>query len=1016
MAAHEFIIGLGGVGGQCIAAFKRNCKVHSKDYELIRSKGASPFQYLYIDSSDDICKLDEPWKVYGKSVRLDETDIILMNDMSGKSVSSVSAEKNVKAWIGDIGQAYSNFQGESKSELFGLKGAGQLRRYGRVLFATHASTIQDALLDKIRKLISNATGDVNFRIFCTLGGGTGSGGIIDLVTMIREMERDLSTSEFKIFIYPFVGGKIAGKEGDTGSFFENEYAALRDLNAMAMGLHYTPHLVCGAQAGSRFNLQGCPFPITNICLSSEVSEGTPDIEQQVDYMVKACFDTILYEYTSNNAKCLKSITNEDLEIHKGEGIDLADQTPAQILRSYKFSAIASKRWCVPTTQIAEYLRLKREVAMLESLLDGAPLPNPNMTRQLELDLAFRMTNSETLKILNDKSVDLLASLNKEKNEAIKKGKFDKEELSLLHELSDVAVKKANSLDRDQQLALNLDSAIKADIAGLMADFVEKVETQLDWVSVTNAWGIKDIITYLERYEKQTVEKWKTTHAVSRSVDEKEAVETGCILKMEQREKEWAKLGPLVKLALTNWKVIPMLENQCMDATTRVECVFDAYKANVIQKMVTEAKRALGAYRAKVKRAADDIKARKDTVEKDAKAILDALEGNTDKPNLAEQYEFSVDELKDVVKYIQDKMADEHRRQMADVFCPVWKEYIGTLNKYKEKLFEAVNTPLSEKLYDASAEMERSAADQLGYSDLLVSNVLEKLKGIAGHSDNEEDWERQLGDKIRKLMASFRLSVSMPKSVSGRMAGSQTSPQRTLCIGFPNRAPKDKFYNWIQDAMFKALKTEYRPSAGKVDVFFHDSDDEIRVMFIPYWMPACFANITNIVYKKYMATVQKRETGAPKLYFANIDDDEKISPATKPCISRDGDPNMHHFRKVELGKKLYVNITKPNGEVERRAIVKETENGFSVLKNNNLLPDYEQYDADMQFHPDAAAEEILTHAYTLALTSMSKEEKQCVVSEKEKMVWAIYEKSQDAASSEYVENKEELDALKKVLGL
>lgn len=1019
-AAHEFIIGLGGVGGQCIAAFRRNCKIHADDYAYIKNKGAKEFQYLYIDSSDDISKLDKPWRVYGKSVKLNQSDIILMNDMEGKSVTSVSSAKNIKPWVGDISLAYNNMQSEGAGELFGLKGAGQLRRYGRVMFADHASTIYATLLQKVNELVQGSASDVNFRIFCTLGGGTGSGGVIDMITMIRELERGLSNTKFKIFVYPFVGGVFAGDDSNTGSFFENEYAALRDLNALALGHRYCPHIVAGVNAGKRFDLDGFTHPITNICLSSEVAEGTPSLDEQIEFIVKACFDTILYEYSANKPQCLKCITNEDLETHKGEGSDIEDGTPNPILRSYKFSTIASKRWCVPTTQIAEYLRLKREKAMFESLLNGAPLPKPNMPRQLDLELSFRLETSDTLELLEKKRSSLLEQLDKEKEEAIKSGKFGKDELAEIRGISDAAVKKAKLLEKDQPLALELDAAIKKDIENLMSDFVEKVEMQLDWISVTNAWGVEDILNYLNRYKTGTVDAWKTSHCVTRTVEEKENLEKGCLNKMAEREKEWEKLGVLTKLALSGMKVIPMLKAQHQDGTTRVACAFDSFRAGVIDRMAKEAKQALTAYAAKVDRAKTDIGSRMQVLDKDALGVYNDLRAKSGAANLTDRYEFNVRDLDAVVKYIEENMTGEHREQMVDIFCPIWQKCVPTLREYTEKQVDLTISPLAGKLYEAAAELEATAADNLGISDLLVANILDKLRKMAGQSDDESVWQQNLGPQIATFASSFRLSASMPPTARGRRAGANgdgiASPAKALLFGFPKSANQDAFFNWLKQSLINSLPVAYRPSAAKIDVFEHSSDDEIRLMYVPYWLPARFANITNIVYKKYAATLQLKEKGAPTLYFANIDDDEKLDPFTKPCVSAEGDPNLAHLQKLELGKLLYVNISKPNGEVVHRPIVIEDEKGYAVLKSDKLLPDYQTYDKESKAHPGREDEKLLVKAYTMALNSMTKEEKQEILMAKEQKVMEVFEQTQDALSPEYKALKAEADELKKTLGL
>ena len=222
MAKNQLIIGLGGVGGRSIAAFRKATVLHKDDYEKLRGEGYK-FEYLYIDSNNDCLGADN-WEIYGKSVKLDPADIVLLKQTSGKtapSIRTISGYENIKPWIGDLRSSFAkrsskvNIDDESlDSEIFGLDGAGQLRRYGRVLFAINSQTIRQCLQNKLSVLTSGAASEVDVRIFCTLGGGTGSGSIVDTVTLIQELA--VGGHKYKTFVYPFVAGELRDAQ-DTGS-------------------------------------------------------------------------------------------------------------------------------------------------------------------------------------------------------------------------------------------------------------------------------------------------------------------------------------------------------------------------------------------------------------------------------------------------------------------------------------------------------------------------------------------------------------------------------------------------------------------------------------------------------------------------------------------------------------------------------------------------------------------------------------------------------------------------------
>lgn len=194
MSNHQLIIGLGGVGGLSVAAFRRTVVAYENDYKFLTEERGTRFEYLYIDSNDDVLNSDI-WSIYGKSVRLNRSDFVMLKEGDGTdSIKEISLQENIAPWIGNVAEHFARQIGKSDtgdgslgSELVGLAGTGQLRRYGRVLFALHAQDIRVNLRNKIAKLTRESDSDVDVRIFCSLGGGTGSGSIVDMVTLIQRL-------------------------------------------------------------------------------------------------------------------------------------------------------------------------------------------------------------------------------------------------------------------------------------------------------------------------------------------------------------------------------------------------------------------------------------------------------------------------------------------------------------------------------------------------------------------------------------------------------------------------------------------------------------------------------------------------------------------------------------------------------------------------------------------------------------------------------------------------------------
>ena len=65
--ANHLLIGLGGTGGKILRSFR---KTIFREFRSEQPKGAN-VRYLYIDSSDEMMKHDDPsWKILGQSVQL----------------------------------------------------------------------------------------------------------------------------------------------------------------------------------------------------------------------------------------------------------------------------------------------------------------------------------------------------------------------------------------------------------------------------------------------------------------------------------------------------------------------------------------------------------------------------------------------------------------------------------------------------------------------------------------------------------------------------------------------------------------------------------------------------------------------------------------------------------------------------------------------------------------------------------------------------------------------------------
>lgn len=223
MLNHLFI-GLGGQGGNSLGALRKVIASRKSDVETLKNQGFN-HDFLYIDSSRDVSDTRKVWKHFGENLALDpDSFLYLKDDGEELDAASMALRPDISPWIGDPTKLEAFLQGAPD-----IVGANQRRRLGRVLFARNADRIRKAVCeDKIEPMLS-ASYRCAIHIFASLAGGTGSGGIIDLVTMLRSEFKNAGTEDgFPIFLYLYVTDRDF-EDAKVGYFHANQAAALRDL-------------------------------------------------------------------------------------------------------------------------------------------------------------------------------------------------------------------------------------------------------------------------------------------------------------------------------------------------------------------------------------------------------------------------------------------------------------------------------------------------------------------------------------------------------------------------------------------------------------------------------------------------------------------------------------------------------------------------------------------------------------------------------------------------------------------
>lgn len=352
---NHILIGLGGTGGKILREFKMRM---FEEFPDSKEREKQSVQLLYVDSTKEMMPKDgkgrADFRVMGldASFTNDEFLFIKGNDVSYildhiDSFPSVKGiVKNaqaVKSAIGNLGEA-----------------AGQMRRAGRLLFASNAVAFVNAVQNAFARCaqISGNESDLFIHIFAGLAGGTGSGSIIDAIVQCRKLYPDATIS-----VYAMIPEMNLPKANmDQGRYYQNGYAAINELNALQAG-RYNPHDITGSGPANVWSarVHGVANGIT---LYSNVNDNGLRLDslKELPKVVSDYVYSRIFLINSQNKACediirgysFENMNNFEVEYDELGG-DLADNQEQLIARTKKVNSFGIKRVMYPELRVLKHI-------------------------------------------------------------------------------------------------------------------------------------------------------------------------------------------------------------------------------------------------------------------------------------------------------------------------------------------------------------------------------------------------------------------------------------------------------------------------------------------------------------------------------------------------------------------------------------------------------------------------------------------------------------------------------------
>lgn len=356
---NHLIIGLGGTGGRILRSFR-------KAQFLERNYDTSNIGFLFVDTDDSLMSGGDSWRIMGQSVDLPEGSKLQLESCDLREIlNDIDRFPHIKNWI-KKNKSVERFAENTVA----LDVAGAQRRlFGRISFANKANIFKE----KIWSLVSNIRDRTNrnlidFHICCGISGGTGSGILIDVIAQIRKM---YNTQTANIFLYLHIAEEAS--DWDTGFYFANSYATLKELNGMSI-LKYHPYDVT-SEKGERFNnvtnyFKGA-YIVENVNVDGNLlnsKDGIPDLIG--NFVFSKIVGNTNRDFLTNVLRRQENFENYEPEPEYDSGETEVDffGVEENYSRSVRFLGFGIKKLEIPKKEITDSIVLKNTISTINAIL------------------------------------------------------------------------------------------------------------------------------------------------------------------------------------------------------------------------------------------------------------------------------------------------------------------------------------------------------------------------------------------------------------------------------------------------------------------------------------------------------------------------------------------------------------------------------------------------------------------------------------------------------------------------
>jgi hypothetical protein len=893
---NHYFIGLGGTGGNILRELRKGMYLRQNEVEVLGDDFRSEF--LYVDSNtEELNGIDNKWRVLGQPVELNERQKLLIRDGDLQEVlGDLGRRPNLKPWLGKETEINALLAGQG-----GVPGAQQRRRFGRFLFANHASTFCDKLQRGMANMRENGGIEgCTFHLFATLGGGTGSGSIADAILQIRNLFPDENI--FKICAYTLIAGDGCDHIDQRGGYFyANQYAALKDINGILIKrfrLHNVSHPL-----GDWFNSARCGQLLHHCVLISNRNSARPTRNLSKDEQERMVAEWVLQVVIAQGSKKLdpkftKALTGEDIAPqHPGEPKSL----PA---RSYRFASLGIFRWSVPEEQIRGYLSNYAAIGVVDQLTwnhwnDARGFTNAPLATNAQ---QFFDTNplgsfGITTDAITANGASELPTLRVEWANKLRKGVMQQasnapDPIGTLEAGAERFYKREF---RDtgvsvyfQTLANQVDRTAK--------ELVFRIERKLRESWQAGQIGIYDCKRILEMLDAnlsnlldQTASDIPEFRKQSKLADEL----------LSQRRQEWNKVGWLSeKLG----KKDKLLKNHLETLVTKYHADTQSEALNYCRSIFAKIREELNTLQGVFSRLHEMLDTLRDRLNSEVNSLDASIKGG-------DLLGFSEVNREDLETYNKKILIDKAGMDQVATACRNLQtvdidDFYGLCLKGSDLISSRIERECDHFTSRKANDIARDT--RAGLAAIIGKNLLERLYQRFG--DSQEALKTEVHKFVDSAVEALMLSANQTKPTFLNGQNMPSMPARIWLIQMPkipdytSSSERERMLDFV-----KTLKEIIEGRAGGVDdVIFSESPSasEMTIISQSYWMAARFADCIKQIKEKYIEkTTGDSDSARVARYLCHLSDDWISTPDLYP---EQGDA-LHKSLKAHLAiaKRLYL---------------------------------------------------------------------------------------------------------------